>query len=74
LNDVGHSSGFAPHGKLLKADEIFYNKKLAETLSAIAKFGPQALYGGIIGINLVKDVQKARGILTLEDLKKYTVK
>lgn len=74
LNDIGLSSVFAPHGKLLKPGEICYNKKLGESLKAIAKFGPQALYGGIIGINLVKDVQKAGGILTLEDLKKYTVK
>ncbi|WJX33801.1 Gamma-glutamyltranspeptidase 1 [Trifolium repens] len=74
LNDNGLSSVFAPHGKLLKVGEICYNKKLAETLRAISKFGPQAFYGGIIGINFVKDVQNAGGILTLKDLKKYTVK
>ncbi|XP_058786950.1 glutathione hydrolase 1-like [Vicia villosa] len=74
LNDNGLSSVFAPHGKLLKAGEICYNKKLAETLRAISKFGPQVLYGGIIGIKLVQDVRKAGGILTVKDLKSYTVK
>jgi gamma-glutamyltranspeptidase/glutathione hydrolase/leukotriene-C4 hydrolase len=58
----------------LKVGEICYNKKLAETLRAISKFGPQAFYGGIIGINFVKDVQNAGGILSLKDLKRYTVK
>ncbi|XP_045809618.1 glutathione hydrolase 1-like isoform X1 [Trifolium pratense] len=74
LHDNGLSSVFAPHGKLLKVGEICYNKKLAETLREISKFGPQAFYGGKIGINFVKDVQNAGGILTLKDLKRYTVK
>ncbi|CAL5203858.1 unnamed protein product [Lathyrus oleraceus] len=74
LNDNGLRSVFAPHGKLLKVGEICYNKKLAETLRAISKFGPQVLYGGMIGVKLVKDVRKAGGILSIEDLRSYTVK
>lgn len=74
LNDNGLRSVFAPHGKLLKVGEICYNKKLAETLRAISKFGPQVLYGGLIGVKLVKDVRKAGGILSIKDLRSYTVK
>ncbi|KAI5405964.1 gamma-glutamyltransferase [Lathyrus oleraceus] len=74
LNDNGLRSVFAPHGKLLKVGEICYNKKLAETLRAISKFGPQVLYGGMIGVKLVKDVRKAGGILGIKDLRSYTVK
>ncbi|KAL2332802.1 hypothetical protein Fmac_014015 [Flemingia macrophylla] len=74
LKDVGLRSIFAPKGKLLKTGDMCYNKKLAETLRTISEDGPQAFYGGLIGLNLVKDVQNAGGILTTEDLKNYTVK
>lgn len=74
LLDSGLRSVFAPNGKLLKVGDICYNKKLADTLRSISKFGPQIFYGGLIGLNLVRDVQKAGGILTIKDLKRYTVK
>jgi len=74
MNDEGLRSVFAPHGKLLKVGELFYNKKLGKTLRVISKYGPKAFYGEPIGLNLVKDVQKAKGILTVEDLKRYTAK
>ena len=74
LEDKGLRSVFAPNGKLLKIGDKCYNKKLADTLRAISKFGPQAFYGGLVGLNLVRDVQKAGGILTMKDLKRYSVK
>ncbi|TKY47618.1 Gamma-glutamyltranspeptidase 1 [Spatholobus suberectus] len=74
LKDKGLRSIFAPNGELLKAGDICYNKKLAETLRTISKFGPKAFYDGLIGLNLVKDVQNAGGILSMKDLKSYTVK
>ncbi|KAL1290110.1 hypothetical protein HN51_058493 [Arachis hypogaea] len=74
LQDKGLHSIFAPNGELLKIGEVCYNKKLADTLGAIAMFGPQAFYGGLVGHNLVKDVQSVGGILTMEDLKGYQVK
>ncbi|XP_061337429.1 glutathione hydrolase 1-like isoform X1 [Gastrolobium bilobum] len=74
LKDTGLRSVFAPNGKILNIGDTCYNKKLAETLRTISKFGPQAFYDGLIGLNLVRDVQKAGGILTMKDLKRYTVK
>ncbi|RDY07016.1 Glutathione hydrolase 1, partial [Mucuna pruriens] len=74
LEDKGLHSIFAPNGKILKIGDICYNKKLAETLRTISEFGPQPFYGGLIGRNLVKDVQNAGGILTMKDLKSYSVK
>lgn len=74
LEDPGLRSVFTSNGKLLKLGDICYNKKLAETLRIISEFGPQAFYNGSIGLNLVKDVKKAGGILTLRDLKTYKVK
>lgn len=74
LEDTGLRSIFAPNGKLLNIGDICYNKKLADTLRTISKFGPRAFYSGLIGLNLVRDVKKAGGILTMKDLKRYTVK
>lgn len=74
LNDPGLRSVFAPNGELLKAGDICYNKKLAHTLNTISMYGPQAFYGGFIGLNLVRDVHNAGGILTIQDLRRYTVK
>ncbi|KAK7305961.1 hypothetical protein VNO77_43874 [Canavalia gladiata] len=74
LEDTGLRGVFAPNGTMLKIGDICYNKKLAHTLKTISKFGPQAFYEGLIGLNLVKDVQNAGGILTMKDLKTYTIK
>ncbi|KAK4283683.1 hypothetical protein QN277_000608 [Acacia crassicarpa] len=74
LLDPGLRAIFAPKGKLLRIGDICRNKKLAETLRTIAESGPQAFYNGTIGLNLVRDVKKAGGILTMRDLQAYRVK
>ncbi|KAF7834238.1 glutathione hydrolase 1 [Senna tora] len=74
LEDPGLRSVFTSKGKLLKIGDICYNKKLADTLKAISESGPQVFYNGSIGLNLVKDVKKAGGILRVKDLKNYRVK
>lgn len=72
-NDTGLRQVFAPNGVLLKAGDICYNPKLGLTLEVVANKGPKAFYDGVIGENLVKDVQEAGGILTMEDLRNYEV-
>ncbi|KAE9608039.1 putative aminoacyltransferase, Glutathione hydrolase [Lupinus albus] len=74
LADHGLRSLFAPNGKLLNIGDICHNKKLARTLRFISEFGPKAFYNGLIGHHLVRDVQKAGGILTMKDLRSYTAK
>ncbi|MBA0846221.1 hypothetical protein Goarm_023290 [Gossypium armourianum] len=74
MADKGLREVFTSNGELLKVGDICYNKKLARTLRKISVYGVQAFYNGSIGFNLVRDVQKAGGILTLTDLKKYEVK
>lgn len=74
LEDPGLRSVFTSKGKLLEIGDMCYNKKLAETLRAISKFGPRAFYNGSFGVNLVSDVKKAGGILTMKDLRTYRVK
>ncbi|XP_021274573.1 LOW QUALITY PROTEIN: gamma-glutamyltranspeptidase 1 [Herrania umbratica] len=75
LADKGLRDIFTSNGELLQVvGDICYNKKLAETLRKISIYGVDAFYNGSIGFNLVRDIQKAGGILTVDDLKKYEVK
>lgn len=71
--DPGLQQVFAPNGELLKAGDICYNRMLGLTLEAVANEGPKAFYDGVIGEKLVKDVQDAGGILTMDDLRGYNV-
>lgn len=61
-------------GALLRIGDICRNKNLAKTLREIAKTGFKSFYNGSIGLNLVRDVRKAGGILTMKDLQSYRVK
>ncbi|KAJ7945350.1 Gamma-glutamyltranspeptidase [Quillaja saponaria] len=74
LADTGLREIFTSNGKLLTPGDVCHNKQLAKTLGIISKFGPRAFYNGTIGTNLIRDIQKAGGILTLNDLKGYHVK
>ncbi|XP_031094437.1 glutathione hydrolase 3-like [Ipomoea triloba] len=74
MNDPGLRGVYAPNGKLLQEGDICYNVELSNSLEAIAEQGPEAFYNGTVGEKLVEDVQKAGGILTMEDLRNYRVK
>jgi len=74
LADKGLSELFVSNGELKKPGAICRNPKLADTLSQIAEYGPKAFYNGTVGFNLVSDIQKAGGIITLKDLQNYNVK
>jgi gamma-glutamyltranspeptidase/glutathione hydrolase len=56
--------------KYFEGDTI-KNIKFAETLSKIAKLGPEVFYGGEIGEMIVNSVNKTGGIMTLNDLENY---
>ncbi|KAK9991086.1 hypothetical protein SO802_026071 [Lithocarpus litseifolius] len=74
LANKGLRDIFTSNGSLLQAGDICRNEKLAHTLRKISKFGPVALYNGSIGFNLVREIQKVGGILTMKDLQSYKVK
>ncbi|XP_025752878.1 glutathione hydrolase 5 proenzyme [Oreochromis niloticus] len=59
------------NGNLLKTGDTVKFEKLADTLETIANEGPDAFYNGTIAKNLISDIQKAEGNLTLEDLASY---
>ncbi|KAJ0975145.1 hypothetical protein J5N97_017110 [Dioscorea zingiberensis] len=74
LADEGLSNMLTSKGKLLQPGDTCYNKRLARTLRDISKHGPQILYDGSVGKDLVRDIQKFGGILTIKDLQKYKVR
>lgn len=55
----------------LREGEILRNPGLAKLLGEIAERGADAFYKGSNAENLVKDVQEAGGILTLNDMETY---
>ncbi|KAL5556448.1 hypothetical protein UlMin_038684 [Ulmus minor] len=74
LADEGLHSVFTSNGKLLQKGDIYCNKKLAETLRRISDFGLEIFYNGTVGLDLVRDIKKAGGILMMKDLQTYQVK
>jgi len=72
--DKGLRDILTSNGTLLQPGAICHNKRLAHTLRAIAIHGAKVFYNGSVGINLVRDVQKSGGILTMKDLQSYKVK
>lgn len=74
LADEGLRDVFTSNGDILQLGDLCRNKKLAETLRKISKYGLKAFYNGSVGFNLVRDIQKAGGILTIKDLQRYEVK
>ncbi|XP_017266013.1 glutathione hydrolase 1 proenzyme [Kryptolebias marmoratus] len=59
------------NGDVLKENETVKFTKLAETYRKIAELGANEFYEGQTAQNLVRDVQEADGIITMEDLKDY---
>ncbi|XP_063346470.1 glutathione hydrolase 5 proenzyme-like [Pelmatolapia mariae] len=59
------------NGNLLKTGDTVKFEKLADTLETIANEGADVFYNGTIAKNLISDIQKAGGTLTLEDLASY---
>jgi len=73
--DPGLSSVFVnPRtGDIWNEGDVYTYKSLGESIQAIAKNGPGVLYDGPLGEKLVADVQKAGGIITMDDMRSYKV-
>ncbi len=68
----GSSALFLPDGKPLKQGSLWKNPDLAATLRRIAIDGPAGFYEGITADLIVKEMESGNGIITRDDLKKYT--
>ncbi|KAI1502489.1 gamma-glutamyltransferase 1 [Biscogniauxia marginata] len=73
VNDPSWAIDFAPHGERVKLGETITRKRYADTLEVIATEGADAFYTGAIANATVTALAKKGGIITLDDLKNYTV-
>jgi gamma-glutamyltranspeptidase/glutathione hydrolase len=69
--DEGARSVFLPDGYPPEPGAVLPLKALANTLETLASEGPDALYGGSIGQQLIADLQAGGSFMTLEDLSAY---
>ncbi|XP_077571275.1 gamma-glutamyltransferase 5a [Stigmatopora nigra] len=58
-------------GKLLQTGDTVKFQRLADTLETVAKLGADVFYTGKIAKDLIRDIQEAGGVLTLQDLASY---
>ena len=65
---------FLRNGQVPEIGSLIIQTDLAQTLELIAQYGRAGFYQGKIAQQLVKGVQKAGGIWTLQDLKSYQIK
>ena len=56
---------------LLQEDDVLKQPTLGRTLEKIRDFGADYIYKGDVALNLVKEIEKAGGIITKEDLENY---
>jgi gamma-glutamyltranspeptidase/glutathione hydrolase len=62
---------YLPNGRAPRAGELFRNRDLAATLTAIATDGPAAFYDGPIANAMVTASREKGGVLDLDDLREF---
>lgn len=62
---------FNPDGSVIPQGKLFKQTELAESLSLIAREGQSAFYQGEIAQQIVVDMQRNNGLITLDDLRAY---
>lgn len=65
---------FLPAGQPLSAGSLLRQPECAATLRTIAHEGPAALYEGAIGAAVIATLTRAGGVMTRDDLARYTVR
>ncbi|KAI5924022.1 gamma-glutamyltransferase 1 [Camillea tinctor] len=73
VQDPSWAVDFAPNGTRVQLGQTITRKRYADTLEVIATEGADAFYTGAIANATITALAKQGGIMTLEDLKNYTV-
>ncbi|KXJ86794.1 gamma-glutamyltranspeptidase [Microdochium bolleyi] len=73
VTDPSWSVDFAPNGTLLQLGDTITRKRYADFLETIAQGGADAFYTGKNAEYIINELTKKGGIMTLGDLKNYTV-
>jgi gamma-glutamyltranspeptidase/glutathione hydrolase len=60
-------------GALLRSGDLYVNTDYAQVLELLAKEGDEAFYSGDIAHQIIKDVRRGGGYLTIKDLEQYEV-
>lgn len=60
------------NGQLTQFEELWKQPELANTLSEIRDHGQDGFYKGVIAKEFVRFMEKSGGIITLEELERYT--
>ena len=73
--DPGLKSVFVNNktGEVFKLGDVYTHKVLGNTLKNIAENGAEEFYTGTTATNLVADIQRGGGIISMEDLASYKV-
>jgi len=71
LQQLDGKTNFAQYFGAMKAGENFKQPELAETLKRIAAQGPDDFYKGKTAELLVAEMQRGKGLITMEDLAAY---
>ncbi|TDZ59741.1 Glutathione hydrolase proenzyme [Colletotrichum trifolii] len=72
-DDPAWARDFAPNGTRVVLGQTMYRKRYADTLEVIANEGVEAFYTGSIANSTIQTLKATGGIMTLEDLRNYTV-
>lgn len=71
IQDPAIAKVFMPNGKPVDAGDRVMQGDLADSLRTIAKEGPNAVYGGMLGRGIAHHLQKEGAFLSFDDLEAY---
>lgn len=69
MEDSGYSPFFDDQGEVLQVGQTYTRPAYARALELIASEGAEVCHDGEIGRGIVNAVQKAGGLMSMEDLK-----
>jgi len=73
MNPVAASVFYKPGGQEYEVGEIFQQPQLAWTLDQLKRYGAETFYQGEIARRLVEGMNNHNGLITMEDLRNYSV-